>query len=525
MTPLARRRRLPAILTALTAGIGLAVGALATAPAASAVATSASLVGVQPTGLVGVPQNLQVSVVATTNCQLIGPIPPTVTVYGNINGTDIALGPAQASGCQGANYLYTYQWVPSGTGVWYMYAVADGTQSTASRSAISPIPTVTVVNAASTVKLGQATTISATVTAQLGAVFSPQGTVTFAVQGGATIGTATLNQAIPSVAQVSWTPAALGATNIVATYTPANNGLPNQNTTCGASCTSAPDLVQVTSSGVNMYLANPPAFAVGVPATLTAVIGVVPPSGVVTFTVNGSAIAVNVPVQSNGQAQTTWTPPAAGTFTIGANWNGNGNVTGSASEQVSVASAPAASDQIIVRTSAGTTLTPNATYQVGNGTSITFTSSTASGATATFTETGPCTITQTTFTANQGSGQCRVTATSPGGNGYGPATATVTVVLIPGTQTAKLAAPSSGKVNAGKTITLEKASQGTTSANQPITWTITKGKNSVCSLVFANNGAVKLKMKKKGYCTVQAKAPGVKNQWAKFVQTYQYQGV
>lgn len=524
MTPLTRRR-LPAVLTALTAGLGLALSALVVAPAASAIATSASLVGVQPTGLVGVPQNLQVSVVATTNCQLIGPMPPTVTIYGNLNGTDVSLGAAQASGCQGANYLYTYQWVPSGASVWYVYAVADTTQSNASRSAISPIPTVTVVNAASTVKIGQATTVSATVTAQLGAVFSPQGTVTFAVQGGGTIGTAALNQAVPSVAQISWTPAALGATNIVATYTPANNGLPNQNTTCGASCTSAPDLVQVTSSGVNMYLANPPAFAAGVPATLAAVISVVPPSGVVTFTVNGSAIAVNVPVQSNGQATTTWTPPAAGSYTIGASWTGNGNVTGTASEVVGVSSAPAAVDQIIVRTSTGTTLTPNATYQVGNGTEILFSSATASGATATFTETGPCTITQSTFTANQGSGQCRVTATSPGGNGYGPATATVTVVLIPGTQTAKLAAPASGKVNAGKTITLEKASQGTTSANQPITWKITKGNNSICSLVFANNGAVKLKMKKKGYCTVQAKAPGVANQWAKFVQTYQYQGI
>ena len=94
-----------------------------------------------------------------------------------------------------------------------------------------------------------------------------------------------------------------------------------------------------------------------------------------------------------------------------------------------------------------------------------------------------------------------------------------------GQQTATLAAPQSGKVNVGKTLTLESPSQGDTNAGQNITWKITAGKSKICSLVFPSSGAVNLKMKKKGTCTVVGSAPGVPNVWSAYSVTRSYKGV
>jgi hypothetical protein len=125
----------------------------------------------------------------------------------------------------------------------------------------------------------------------------------------------------------------------------------------------------------------------------------------------------------------------------------------------------------------------------------------------------------------QGNGTCTVTASSPGGNGYAPTTASVTAKLVPGTQTAKLAAPASGNVNVGKTLTLAKSNQGKTNAKQTISWKITSGKGSICNLSFPSDGSVKLKMLKKGTCKVQANAKAVDGQWNKYQQNWKYKGV
>ena len=92
-------------------------------------------------------------------------------------------------------------------------------------------------------------------------------------------------------------------------------------------------------------------------------------------------------------------------------------------------------------------------------------------------------------------------------------------------QTATLSAPQSGNVNVGKTLTLESPSQQDTNAGQNITWKITKGKNSVCSLKFPSSGAVKLKILKKGQCNVKGSAAGVDGQWNPFTVTRSYRGV
>ena len=483
------------------------------------------MTGVQATGTVGVNQYLFITTSnPNTPCGSVQAAP--VQVWGNANNNQILLGQATFQTCNGTSFQYLYPWAPNQATVWYVWATAsDGTQSAAQRSAINTGATNTTISAPNTVKLGQPTTITATVSAANGATFSPQGSVTFSIVGGSAIGSANLNTAIPSTASIQWTPAVLGSVSLIATYNPQNANTATANNNCGSSCASAPDTVQVTSTGVNVYLTNPPSLAAGVPSPITAIVSVVPPTGTVTFTANGSAFAANVPVQPNGQATASWTPPAPGTYTVAANWTGSNGVTGTSQETVAVATAPTQPDQIVIVTSAGTTLVPGSTYDVPNGTSLTFTSSTASGSPLSFTETGPCSLTSSTFSVSTGSGQCRITAASPGGNGYAPYTAVVTANLVPGTQTAKLAAPASGNINVGKTVTLQKSSQGKTNAGQTISWKITSGKGSVCSLSFPSSGAVKLKLVKKGTCKVQANAKAVDGQWNKFQKNYKYKGV
>lgn len=522
------RRGILRAAVALAGAAGLAAVALTGAsPAQAAGNYYVTMSGVQANGTLGVNQYLTIttSLVNGSNCGSVQASP--VWVYGTVNNSTTRLGQATFQNCTpSGNFQYLYAWSPNQAQVWYVQAQAvDGSQSQAYRSAIATGSTTTTVAAPNTAKVGSPTALTATVTAANGGTFSAQGTVQFAILGGGNIGgPVTLNSSVPSTATIQWVPASVGTASIVATYTPVNAGTPNANTNCGSSCTSAPDVVSVTTSGVNIYLANPPALAAGIPSTITAIVSAVPPTGSVTFSVNGSPIGSSVAVSPSGQATTTWTPGAPGTYTLSATWNGSNGLTGTSQDVVSVGAAPAQSDQIVIVTGNGTTLVPGSSYQVPNGTKLTFTSSTASGSPLAYSTTGPCTISAGNFSANSGTGTCLVSASSPGGNGFGPVTSTVTVALVPGTQTAKLAAPDSGKVNVGKTITVESASQGKTNIGKPISWKITAGKGSICSLSFPSNGSVKVKIKSKGKCTVKATAPGVSGQWNPYSLTRTYTG-
>ena len=88
--------------------------------------------------------------------------------------------------------------------------------------------------------------------------------------------------------------------------------------------------------------------------------------------------------------------------------------------------------------------------------------------------------------------------------------------MVPGQQTAALAAPNSGRFKVGQTLRLQNPAQGQTNAKQNVTWRITQGRNTVCSLRYPSNGAVNVRMNKRGTCTVVAQAPAVANQWAAF---------
>lgn len=495
---------------------GLAAGAMVATTsllgAASASADDAILLTGAQNGIAGVPQNLIIVVTGDGSTPCGSVQAPTTTVTGNQGGTTFTLGNATFSSCTGQSFQYTFQWIPNVADVWYVQALADGSASNAQRVSISQVGTTTTLTGPSTAKVGTPTTLTATVAANSGSKLSAPGSVQFSVVGGANIGApVALNGAVPAQASIAWTPATLGAVSIVATYIPGTtNG--KQTTTCGASCTSAADRIQVTNSGVNVYLTNPPAFSAGAAAPITAVVSVVPPTGSVTFTVNGSVFAANVPVQSNGQATASWTPPAPGTYTIAVSWVGNNGLTGSAQEAVSVGAAPAASDTITVTPVGSGSWIPNGSYPLSNGESMQLMATSASGAPVTLTEAGPCTFVNNIVTATQGSGQCRINASSPGGGALGPATATYALNLVPGPQVPLLTPPPSGKYNKGKTIKLEGPRNAATNAGNSITWKVTSG-TANCKLVFKNNGAVQLKFTKKGKCNVRGKAPAVAGEW------------
>jgi hypothetical protein len=270
----------------------------------------------------------------------------------------------------------------------------------------------------------------------------------------------------------------------------------------------------VTNTGVNVFLQNPPQMYAGAAGTITAVVSISPPSGSATFTVNGSVIGSNIPVQSNGQVSTTWTPPAAGNYTVAVSWTGNNGVTGSAQETISVASGPTGPDVITVTPAGSGSWSPNVPYPFTNGSSVTINASSASGAPVTLTESGPCGFVNNVVTATQGSGQCLINASSPGGNNLGPASATYILSLQPGVQAPTLNPPPSGRYNSGKTITLEGPGNAATNAGNSIRWKVTSGASS-CKLQFRNNGAVKLRFASKGKCNVRGIAPAVSGQWSK----------
>lgn len=509
--PMRSRRVAAAVATAALAIGGLSVAA---APPAAA-ATTVSLTGVNASGQVGVPQNIVITAALDGGpCGSI--MGPDATVFSTVSGPAQTLGTATFARCVGDAFQYTFQWLPAATGTFYLTAtVADGT-SNAVRTAITSVPTTTRITLANTVTLGQPTPVTASVTANNGSLASPQGSIQFSIVGGGNIGgPIPLNNAVPSTTQIQWTPAVLGAASLTATYIPSST-----NFTCGATCLSAPDTTQVTNTGVKMYLADPPTAAAGTPTTLTAVVSVVPPSGNVRFTVNGSNIGV-VGVQGNGQAQISWTPPGVGVFAIGAYWNGAGNLSASATETITVGTAPAQADQIRVVTADGTVLTPGASYNGANGSTITFTATTASGAPVTYAVAGPCTLTGNTFSVTQGNGQCRVTAASTGGNGYGPASATVIVNLVPGDQAPRGTIRASGQIPRNTNITLASRANNVTTANQRMTWRITSGSN-VCRITYPSNGSVRLRATRAGSCNVRATSPAIAGQWNRMVVNRTY---
>jgi hypothetical protein len=392
------------------------------------------------------------------------------------------------------------------------------TTSTIPAASITQVSTSTTTSTPNTATLGQATQVTVTVQSSSPSSYQPTGQVVVRNANGALLQTMGLTPGPgngQAYAYYWWTPSQAGTYYFQATY----SGDANATTSV-----SPQDTIIATSSGNTIALTAPGTMTQGVPVTLIATVYPVGVQGSVGFTLNGAPISASIPIV-NGQASFLWTPNVVGNVTLGANYTTNSGGSGSTTDKVTIVPGPVAKDVITLTQPGYGTWAPNGTYPLGNGSTFAFVASTLSGAGVVLTESGPCQVSGLTLVVDEGSGQCNLVASSSGGNGYAPVQQGYTVTMVPGTQTAVLAAPQSGKINVGKTITLATSSQGETNAGQNITWKITSGKNSVCSLKFPSSGAVKLKMLKKGTCNVKGSAPGVSGQWNAYSITRSYKGV
>ena len=460
-------------------------------------------------GQIGVPQLITMTEV----CNQFGAQITFSATYSD--GVTVSANPVTANNAGSATVYWTPNRLGTVTSVSANSTCAPVTTGTS--FAITPVNTITTISAPNTAQVGVATKITVNVQSQSPSTYQPTGQVVVRDANGATVSTMGLTQGPnpgQSYAYYYWTPTTTGQYIIQATY--------NGDANASASPPSAQDIIQATPSGSTISLKHPPVMNVGVPQTLTANVFPVTVQGSVGFTVNGQPISGSIPIV-NGSASMTWTPPAAGTITLGASYTTNQGGSGSTSEQITIQPASQTDAISLVQPGWGP-WAPGGTYTLGNGSTFTFQASTLSGAPVTLSETGPCQVSGLTITVPVGSGACNLKASSPGGNGYAPTTAGYTVNLIPGTQQANITAPQSGRYKVGRVLVLESPGQADTSGGQNINWNVQKGGKAVCKLLYPDNGSVTLRIAKKGQCTVVGRAPGVPGQWQPFTVTRTYIG-
>lgn len=510
MTVLKPRRGLRATVAAAS-GLAVAAATLTVAAPAANAAVSGFV-----NGPVGVTQTITV-----TNIQPGGGAlgQQFCTMVPTINGVTQSSvdGPITQTG---SSSQAIFQWTPLTTGAaTFTLSNCDGLGNPGAVT-ISAVGTTTTISAPNTAKVGTATKITVTVQSNSPSSYQPTGTVVVKDANGATLQTMGLTPGPgsgQSYAYYWWTPTTTGQYIIQATYQPAS--------ALAGGSTSAQDIIQATDSGGTISLKAPPTMTQGVPVTLTATLAPKTTQGTVGFTLNGNPISAAIPIV-NGVATFQWTPNVSGQVTLGASYTTNAGGSGSTTDVVTISAAPAQTDAITLVQPGWGPWAPNGTYTLGNGSNFTFQATTLSGAAVTLSETGPCQVAGLTINVPTGSGVCNLQASSPGGNGYAPVTYGYTVNLIPGVQTANIAAPPSGRFKVGRVLVLESPGQADTNAGQNIRWKILKkgGGRKHCKLLYPDNGSVTVRIRSKGECTVVGTAPAVAGQWQKFRTVRKYRG-
>lgn len=476
--------------------VGTAMAALAALlPLAPASAVGGCAISGSSNGFIG-----QTQVLSVTNCNNSTSV---VATFANGSSQDIPIGTTSGPNGQAV-------WTPNQVGVANLSLNGSPFAGVLAVATIRQVPTQTTISAPNLAQVGVPTQITVTVQSQSPSSYVPTGQVVVRDASGAVITTMGLTPTSgingQSFAFWRWTPPASGTFTFQATY----NGDTN-----AQGSTSPIDLVTATPSGNTISLTAPGTMTQGVPALLTATVIPLNVQGSVGFTLNGAPISASVPLV-NGVATFLWTPKVAGTVTLGANYMTNGGRSGSTSDTVTIAAGPTSPDAITLVQPGVGPWAPNGVYTLGNGTRFTFAASTLSGSPVKLTITdGPCAVNGLALSITGGSGQCSLVARSAGSAGYQPVSQTYTIVAAPGTQTAALAAPPSGRFPVGRSIRLQNPSQGVTNAGQNISWRITQGGNR-CRLRFPSNGAVNVQLQRAGQCTVVAQARAVSGQWNAF---------
>ncbi len=486
------------LLSSAAASVALIGGALVVgAPAATSVGGCA--ISGNNNGPVGVSQQLSV-----VDCEGAGQVGISYNGGPISQFIDVYPGP-------GDNGIAT--WVPLSQGTANL-SLSGNTYAT---SSVAKVATSTTVSAPNNAQLGAATKITVTVQSASPSSYTPTGQVVVKDSNGATLTTMGLT-AGPGNGQAYayywWTPTTAGSYTFQATYNADANDVGS---------VSPQDVIVATPSGNPITLTAPAQMTQGVPVTLTATVYPKSVQGTAGFTLNGNPISAAIPFV-NGVATFTWTPNVVGQVTLGASYTTNQGGSGSTTDKVNIIAGPVASDAITLVQPGWGNWANGGSYNMGNGSNFTFQASTLSGAPVTLSETGPCTVSGLTLTVNAGAGVCNMKASTPGANGYAGVTYNYTINLVPGQQTAVLSAPVSGRYKVGRVLVLESPAQQDTNAGQNINWNVKKPGKKTCQLLYPSTGAVTLKIKGKGTCTVIGSAPGVPGQWLKFQTARTYTG-
>ncbi len=381
-----------------------------------------------------------------------------------------------------------------------------GSDSTSTK--VFQVPTSASITVPGSSATSTQVSLGATVRAKTGN-YVPTGSVTFFTSDGATIGSSNLD--LNGKANITYTtPASPGTVYLYVVYNGDANASPSGR--------SASDSIKVVLGAPSVSLVVAQTNYAGSPTQLTAKINPPSGSGSVAFSANGSALgSANV---ANGVATITWIPASTGNYTLKAVYTGgNGVPGGTATNPVNVIQ-PLKADTITINPAgAPGPWPPGSTQGLPNGANVALSATSASGLPVALSVTNPCALNGTTLTVLGVGAPCTLTATTPGGNGFAPGNQTWRIQQGVGTQTAPITPAASGPYKKGASLLLASAS-ARTNLNKPISWKVTKG-GSVCK-VSKVKGKWRVKLVKKGSCTVTGSAPAVPGQWApySYIGTY-----
>lgn len=486
-------KRVVGVITALVVG---ATGLALAAPASADGVVNLSV----RDGMVGVQQLIDAQI-STTGVGGTGTV--TFAANGQTIGTD-DVGPT-------LGYDAQVYWTPTtGGGRVNITASFSGGGNDATSVYIATVATQTTISSPGSAASGSTITLTAQVFAKTGS-YVPTGNVTFYRSSGGSIGNGNLNgQGIATLAYPLGN--ASGNVSFYAKY--------NGDANAKSSNNSATTTTKVSSQGSSVTLSVPQTNYLNTAVPLTAAINPNTGTGTVTFTVAGKTIGTaNV---SGGTASVTWVPTATGNPKVTATYSGGNGVSGSSdSKTVAVAQSLKADTISIDPVGTQGPVLNGQTFVLANGASVQTQNFSASGLPVSIAVVGPCAYNPgtSTFTVQGVGGKCTVAASTAGGNGFAPGKLTFYISTTTGSQTANVAAPPSGSYKLGKTLTLAKP--GTvTNLNQAITWKVKSGA-AFCKITRPN-GAVKLKLVKKGTCTVWGTSPAIGTQWSMYQVTRKY---
>lgn len=452
-------------------------------------------------GMVGVQQTLSASV--SQPGDVVGGDVGTVTfaANGQTIGVDSVGGPNGSTA--------SVVWTPGAAGASVnLTATFSGGGSDATSVGVAQVPTSASITVPGSAGANAQVSLGATVRAKSGS-YVPTGTVTFFTANGASVGSAGLDGS--GKANIQYTvPGSGSSVSLYVVYNGDANATPSGR--------SASDTIKISNAPPSVTLVVAQTNYAGSPTQLTAKIN--PPSGTGTVAFSANATNLGSANVANGVATITWTPPSTGGFTLKAVYSGGSGVPGgTATNSVSVVQ-PLKPDAITINPAGAAGPWPaGSTQGLPNGANVQLGVSSASGLPVSLAVTNPCSLNGTTLNVLGVGAPCTLTATTAGGNGFAPGNQSWTIVQGVGTQTAAVNPPPSGVYKRGATLTLAPVS-AKTSLGKPVAWSVTSGKG-VCSVSKVKK-SWKVKLAKKGGCTVRGSAPAVPGQWAPFSTSVSY---